>query len=58
MEGGMKKLMKKLEDMMVAVTFAEAGEFDSAVEAVNERPAITETKEENTTSTIYEGVGI
>jgi hypothetical protein len=26
----MKKLMKKLEDIMVAVTFAEAGEFDEA----------------------------
>lgn len=24
----MKKLMKKLEDIMVAVTFAEAGEYD------------------------------
>jgi hypothetical protein len=26
----MKKLMKKLEDLMVAVTFAEAGEYDEA----------------------------
>jgi hypothetical protein len=26
----MKKLMKKLEDIMVAVTFAEAGEYDEA----------------------------
>ncbi len=26
----MKKLIKKLEDLMVAVTFAEAGEFDEA----------------------------
>ncbi len=26
----MKKLMKKLEDIMVAITFAEAGEFDEA----------------------------
>lgn len=26
----MKKLMKKLEDIMVAITFAEAGEFDQA----------------------------
>ncbi len=25
----MKKLMKKLEDLMVAVTFAEAGEYDA-----------------------------
>lgn len=24
----MKKLLKKLEDIMVAVTFAEAGEYD------------------------------
>ena len=26
----MEKLMKMVEDMMVAVTFAEAGEFDEA----------------------------
>ena len=26
----MQKLMKMLEDMMVAVTFAEAGEYDEA----------------------------
>lgn len=28
----MKKLMKKFEDIMVAVTFAEAGEYDIARE--------------------------
>lgn len=26
----MQKLMKALEDMMVAITFAEAGEYDEA----------------------------
>jgi hypothetical protein len=26
----MKRLIKKLEDIMVAITFAEAGEFDQA----------------------------
>lgn len=26
----MKKLIKKFEDMMVAITFAEAGEYDEA----------------------------
>lgn len=26
----MKKLIKKLEDIMVAITFAEAGEFEEA----------------------------
>jgi hypothetical protein len=26
----MEKLMKKIEDIMVAITFAEAGEFDEA----------------------------
>lgn len=26
----MKRLLKKLEDVMVAITFAEAGEFDAA----------------------------
>jgi hypothetical protein len=33
----MKRLMKKLEDIMVAVTFAEAGEYDEAIrQAKNE----------------------
>lgn len=27
----MKKLMAKLEDIMVAITFAESGEYDEAV---------------------------
>jgi hypothetical protein len=27
----MQKLMKMLEDVMVAITFAEAGEFDEAI---------------------------
>ncbi len=39
----MKKLMKKLEDIMVAVTFAEAGEYDEATrhsgDALPEEPA-------------------
>ncbi len=32
MDGGhtMQKLIKALEDMMVAITFAEAGEYDEA----------------------------
>ena len=30
-EDFMKKLIKKLEDIMVAVTFAEAGEYDEAI---------------------------
>ncbi len=29
-EDVMKRLIKKLEDIMVAITFAEAGEFDEA----------------------------
>jgi hypothetical protein len=35
----MKKLMKKLEDIMVAVTFAEAGEFDEASRRSSDVPA-------------------
>jgi hypothetical protein len=29
-EGAMKKLLQKFEDIMVAVTFAEAGEYEMA----------------------------
>jgi len=31
----MKRLLKKFEDTMVAITFAEAGEFDEANRALN-----------------------
>lgn len=32
----MKRLLKKFEDIMVAVTFAEAGEYDEARKILNE----------------------
>ncbi len=35
----MNKLMKKLEDIMVAITFAEAGEFDTAIEMAGDKGA-------------------
>ena len=35
-EDVMKRLMKKFEDIMVAVTFAEAGEYDEARKIVSE----------------------
>jgi hypothetical protein len=32
----MKRLLKKFEDIMVAVTFAEAGEYDEAKEILSQ----------------------
>jgi len=43
MEEAMKRLLKKFEDMMVAVTFAEAGEYDEARKIAGE--AMDETLE-------------
>jgi hypothetical protein len=43
----MKRLMKKLEDIMVAITFAEAGEYDVAAE--NMENGISEIEEDEVT---------
>lgn len=40
----MKRLLKKFEDIMVAVTFAEAGEYDEARKILNE--PLDETRED------------
>ena len=38
----MKKLLKKLEDIMVAVTFAEAGEYDEASRQLGDESTMDE----------------
>jgi len=42
----MNKLIKKLEDLMVAITFAEAGEYDEAIRLSGENPSAPEDLEE------------
>ncbi len=37
----MKKLIKKLEDLMVAVTFAESGEYDEAIRKAGDQAEVT-----------------
>jgi hypothetical protein len=39
----MKRLMQRMEDIMVAITFAEAGEFDTAVNMLGPK----QTEQEN-----------
>ncbi len=45
----MKRLMKQLEDIMVAVTFAESGEYETAIEMVNEGKRKEEAEPERST---------
>ncbi len=40
----MNRLMKKLEDIMVAITFAESGEYDIAKEMLGETKPTEEEK--------------
>jgi len=42
----MKRLVKKFEDIMVAITFAEAGEYDFVRQLMNEEEAPEEERED------------
>jgi len=44
----MGSFAKKLEKIFTAVTFAEAGEFDTARQIMNERETPVETKDSRT----------
>jgi hypothetical protein len=41
-EVAMEKLIKMLEDVMVAITFAEAGEYDEAARTAGNETALEE----------------
>ncbi len=59
MKKALERFFKRQEDLSVAVAFAEAGEFDTAIEIVKgtERPACKDAKAEKviTGSTIASG---
>jgi len=42
----MKKLIKKIDDILVAITFAEAGEFETAKELMGERQSGVSVEDE------------
>lgn len=39
-EAAVKKLMKKIDDIMVAITFAEAGEYEAVGETTDAESAL------------------
>ena len=50
----MKRLLQKLEDMVVAVTFAEAGEYKFALEVLGEDmgpPPLSDPEQEQSAQT-------
>jgi DNA-binding response OmpR family regulator len=52
---GKKSLFKKIEDAMAAITFAQAGEFDTAVDLLNEpegKPSLQKDRKTNRGSTL------
>ncbi len=52
----MKSLIKKIDDLLVAITFAEAGEYDTASKMLGQKPDNTAEEAEEKLQPDFEAI--